>query len=439
MNASTLHRYCAGDAVPLDFARGTLRRPLCGATPEQRGATPPLAPGRISAPPAPSGGERAGPAAAEAVNDTASGPDASGGGRHQQHGADGRRRPARHPGPGAEGPEQPGRRTNHAQAARGVRASASAPPLVPPRTSRGRGGLRLCRARDARDPVRTAGRAAGVRRRSCPRTPTRRRPYGRGPGRPSNQPAVLRPERPPPPAPPSGRQAPPPRSRNQAHPARPARHPPHLAANSLPGCRSPGPSTPRPGNSAAATTTSSPNPRVRFLLPSPAGRGALGGDAERGARWQETLRAAVGAGARRHGRRAGGAACARRSPYQAPAKGNAYAMDQGCGGWIATPVLRRRPGQGPAHRPRWPETTPGTPIPAVQLPPRLGEEHRGAAGHGRYQLVRLPLVSGTGLVLAGPTPARAVDDDGRPFRTSAIKGLPRYTYDTLERRWGPYV
>ena len=31
-----------------------------------------------------------------------------------------------------------------------------------------------------------------------------------------------------------------------------------------------------------------------------------------------------------------------------------------------------------------------------------------------------------------------IDDDGRPFRTSAIEGLPRYTYDTLGRRWGPY-
>lgn len=30
-----------------------------------------------------------------------------------------------------------------------------------------------------------------------------------------------------------------------------------------------------------------------------------------------------------------------------------------------------------------------------------------------------------------------IDDDGHPFRTSAIKGLPQYTYDTQEREWKP--
>ncbi len=30
------------------------------------------------------------------------------------------------------------------------------------------------------------------------------------------------------------------------------------------------------------------------------------------------------------------------------------------------------------------------------------------------------------------------DDDGRPFRTSAIAGLPRYTYGILGRWWVPY-
>ncbi|MGW3867803.1 helix-turn-helix domain-containing protein, partial [Streptomyces sp. NPDC005047] len=36
MNTSTLHRYCAGDAVPLDFAPVERFAALCGATPEQR-------------------------------------------------------------------------------------------------------------------------------------------------------------------------------------------------------------------------------------------------------------------------------------------------------------------------------------------------------------------------------------------------------------------
>ena len=36
MNTSTLHRYCAGDAVPLDFAPVERFAALCGATSEQR-------------------------------------------------------------------------------------------------------------------------------------------------------------------------------------------------------------------------------------------------------------------------------------------------------------------------------------------------------------------------------------------------------------------
>ncbi|MEU9910980.1 helix-turn-helix domain-containing protein [Streptomyces sp. NPDC051001] len=36
MNTSTLHRYCAGDAVPLDFAPVERFAALCGATPEER-------------------------------------------------------------------------------------------------------------------------------------------------------------------------------------------------------------------------------------------------------------------------------------------------------------------------------------------------------------------------------------------------------------------
>ncbi|MFJ7077270.1 helix-turn-helix domain-containing protein [Streptomyces sp. NPDC098781] len=36
MNTSTLHRYCAGDAVPVDFARVERFAALCGATPEER-------------------------------------------------------------------------------------------------------------------------------------------------------------------------------------------------------------------------------------------------------------------------------------------------------------------------------------------------------------------------------------------------------------------
>lgn len=36
MNTSTLHRYCAGEAVPLDFAPVERFAALCAATPEER-------------------------------------------------------------------------------------------------------------------------------------------------------------------------------------------------------------------------------------------------------------------------------------------------------------------------------------------------------------------------------------------------------------------
>ncbi|MGW7371722.1 helix-turn-helix domain-containing protein, partial [Streptomyces venezuelae] len=36
MNTSTLHRYCAGDAVPLDFAPAERFAALCGATSQER-------------------------------------------------------------------------------------------------------------------------------------------------------------------------------------------------------------------------------------------------------------------------------------------------------------------------------------------------------------------------------------------------------------------
>ncbi|WP_143074907.1 helix-turn-helix domain-containing protein, partial [Streptomyces mangrovisoli] len=36
MNTSTLHRYCAGDAVPQDYAPVERMAAFCGATPEER-------------------------------------------------------------------------------------------------------------------------------------------------------------------------------------------------------------------------------------------------------------------------------------------------------------------------------------------------------------------------------------------------------------------
>ncbi|MEU6105333.1 helix-turn-helix domain-containing protein [Streptomyces flaveolus] len=123
----------------------------------------------------------------------------------------------------------------------------------------------------------------------------------------------------------------------------------------------------------------------------------------------------------------------------APAEGNAYAMDQGCGGSITPryfavdldknrPVARAVAGNDS-----------GTPIPAVSMP------YRVSAKDPEVLLVTAATSSCDCrwyLELDWSSQGRKgtvrIDDDGRPFRTSAIEGLPRYTYDTLGRRWGPY-
>jgi len=122
-----------------------------------------------------------------------------------------------------------------------------------------------------------------------------------------------------------------------------------------------------------------------------------------------------------------------------PAAGNAYAMDQGCGGALTPrhfavdldkdrPIARSVAGNDA-----------GTPIPAVRLPYRVSAEDpevllvtaRTEGCDCRWWL-ELDWSS------QGRTGTVRVDDHGRPFRTSALGGLPRYTYDTSARAWAPY-
>ncbi|MFE9703159.1 helix-turn-helix domain-containing protein [Streptomyces sp. NPDC005930] len=123
----------------------------------------------------------------------------------------------------------------------------------------------------------------------------------------------------------------------------------------------------------------------------------------------------------------------------APAEGNAYAMDQGCGGSITPrsfavdldkdrPVARAVAGNDA-----------GTPIPAVRMPYRVSAKDpevllvtAGTSACDCRWYLELDWSS------QGRTGTVRIDDGGRPFRTSAITGLPRYVYDTLARRWGPY-
>ncbi|ELP70047.1 helix-turn-helix domain-containing protein [Streptomyces turgidiscabies] len=119
-----------------------------------------------------------------------------------------------------------------------------------------------------------------------------------------------------------------------------------------------------------------------------------------------------------------------------PAEGTAYSMDQGCGGSITPrsfsvdldkdrPVARSVAGSDV-----------GTPIPAVRFPYRVSAQDpevllvnaRTAACDCRWYL-ELDWSS------QGRTGTVRIDDAGRPFRTSGIKGLPRYWYST--REWIP--
>ncbi|MFD8231796.1 helix-turn-helix domain-containing protein [Streptomyces sp. NPDC059696] len=123
----------------------------------------------------------------------------------------------------------------------------------------------------------------------------------------------------------------------------------------------------------------------------------------------------------------------------APAQGYAYAMDRGCGGAITPrsfdvnldkdrPIARAVAGSDA-----------GTPIPAVRMPYRVSARDpevllvnaRTTACDCRWYL-ELDWSS------EGRRGTVRIDDDGRPFRTSGIQGLPRYVYDTSARAWTPY-
>ncbi|MEV6740810.1 helix-turn-helix domain-containing protein [Streptomyces sp. NPDC051104] len=124
-----------------------------------------------------------------------------------------------------------------------------------------------------------------------------------------------------------------------------------------------------------------------------------------------------------------------------PVTGNAYAMDQGCGGDLTPrdfsvnldvnrPIAHARPGNDS-----------GKPLPAVQFPYRVSAEDpevllvtATTKAYDCNWYLELDWAS------QGRTGTVRIDDHGRPFRTSGIKGLPRYWYGTNGdgvRQWVP--
>ncbi|MFG3718625.1 helix-turn-helix domain-containing protein [Streptomyces massasporeus] len=123
----------------------------------------------------------------------------------------------------------------------------------------------------------------------------------------------------------------------------------------------------------------------------------------------------------------------------APAQGNAYAMDRGCGGSITPrsfdvnldkdrPIARAVAGSDA-----------GTPIPAVRMPYRVSaRDPEVLLVNARTQGCDCRWYLELDWSSQGRTGTVRIDDKGRPFRTSGIKGLPRYVFETSARAWVPY-
>ncbi|MEU0073722.1 helix-turn-helix domain-containing protein [Streptomyces sp. NPDC006332] len=124
----------------------------------------------------------------------------------------------------------------------------------------------------------------------------------------------------------------------------------------------------------------------------------------------------------------------------APASGNAFAMDQGCGGELTPrsfavnldadrPVVRSLPGADSEHT-----------IPAVHFPYRVSaEDPEVLLVSARTDTCDCQWYLELDWSSQGRSGTIRVDDHGRPFRTSGIKGLPRFMYDTSGRRWTRYA
>ncbi len=119
-----------------------------------------------------------------------------------------------------------------------------------------------------------------------------------------------------------------------------------------------------------------------------------------------------------------------------PAPGTAYSMDQGCGGvitprYIAVDLDKDRPIARSVAGSDLDRS-----IPAVRFPYRVSSRDpevllvtaRTESCDCRWYL-ELDWSS------QGRTGTVRIDDEGRPFRTSGIKGMPRYWYS--EREWSP--
>ncbi|MFG2372527.1 helix-turn-helix domain-containing protein [Streptomyces sp. NPDC048504] len=120
-----------------------------------------------------------------------------------------------------------------------------------------------------------------------------------------------------------------------------------------------------------------------------------------------------------------------------PAHGTAYAMDQGCGGevsprYFGVDLDARRPLARP-----FAGSTLGTPAPAVHLPYRVSaQDPEVLLVKAQTQTCDCRWYLELDWSSQGRTGTLRVDDHGRPFRTSGIKGLRHLWYSS--NGWAPY-
>ncbi|MDK1345599.1 helix-turn-helix domain-containing protein [Streptomyces sp. 378] len=411
MNTSTLHRYCAGEAVPVDFAPVERFAALCGASPEERLELHRRWLLAVAARQRPRTAGAAGTAEEGAVAAVAEEPEAAVAAVAEEPEA----APADVEGPADEAPPPPRRpwyrrgRVAVGLAAAGAVLAVLGSLAALPDGRRASADGRVPSAGPA--PSGTAGSEAPDRESASPApsdsSPTARRPSPSAPPKQKPSPS------------PSGRTTPP---AGAADPAVPLTWSADSQAWKL-GCghdyvvaRPPGQVAPPP-------------------VPQDAGVWAAAHNAVHGG---ETL-VRLSVQGRTDTAVVLEALRVRVVGRSAPAPGNAYSMDQGCGGSLTPrsfdvdldkdrPIARSVAG-GDA----------GTPIPAMRMPYRVSaQDPEVLLVNARTQACDCRWYLELDWSSQGRTGTVRIDDGGRPFRTSGIKDLPRYTYDTSAREWTPY-
>ncbi|MFE5918611.1 helix-turn-helix domain-containing protein [Streptomyces sp. NPDC056468] len=123
----------------------------------------------------------------------------------------------------------------------------------------------------------------------------------------------------------------------------------------------------------------------------------------------------------------------------APSGGTVYTMDQGCGGaltprYFDVDLDKDRPIARPADG-----NDSGVTIPAMRLPYRVSaEDPEVLLVDARTESCDCSWYLELDWSSQGRTGTVRIDDHGRPFRTRGIKGLPMYVYDTSARSWVTY-